>query len=284
MKKIVIPSKDNISLVAPLCDGFLLGIKNLSVNLPCSFTIEEVIEMMNQYPEKEFFISVNKNMHQEDLPLLKEVLLKLEEMPIKGIFYYDVSVVEYKQEYALKHDLVWNQEHLTTNYGTCNYWYSFGATYSCLSSEITLEEIKTMVKHAKSKLMVPVFGYIPMFTSKRHVVENYLTHFHLSSKDSVHYIKKEGYTYPIVDGKEGTTVYSSHILNAIEEMNILDEMGIAYGIFNTFLIPNDTMVQVLKIYQEVSKQNQAQSYEKIQKLLPNCDKGFLYKETVYKVK
>ena len=112
MKKIVIPSKDNISLVAPLCDGFLLGIKNLSVNLPCSFTIEEVIEMMNQYPEKEFFISVNKNMHQEDLPLLKEVLLKLEEMPIKGIFYYDVSVVEYKQEYALKHDLVWNQEHL----------------------------------------------------------------------------------------------------------------------------------------------------------------------------
>ena len=141
-----------------------------------------------------------------------------------------------------------------------------------------------MVKHAKSKLMVPVFGYIPMFTSKRHVVENYLTHFHLSSKDSVHYIKKEGYTYPIVDGKEGTTVYSSHILNAIEEMNILDEMGIAYGIFNTFLIPNDTMVQVLKIYQEVSKQNQAQSYEKIQKLLPNCDKGFLYKETVYKVK
>ena len=62
------------------------------------------------------------------------------------------------------------------------------------------------------------------------------------------------------------------------------EIGIAYGIFNTFLIPNDTMVQVLKIYQEVSKQNQAQSYEKIQKLLPNCDKGFLYKETVYKVK
>ena len=280
MKKLIIPSKKDFSLFTPFCDGFLLGIQDLCVNFPCGFTIQEIKEFMKQYPQKEFFVSLNKNMHQEDLSLLKETLLELEKLPIKGIFYYDISIVAYKQEYGLKHDLVWNQEHLTTNYGTCNYWYSFGATYSCLSSEITLEEIKTIQKHVKSKLMVPVFGYIPMFTSKRHVVKNYLTQFNLISHDEIYYIKKEGFTYPIVDKKEGTTVYSSHILNAVEEMKTLEKIGISYGIFNTFLIPDDTMVQVLKIFQEESKH----AYEQIQKLLPNCDKGFLYKETIYKVK
>ena len=38
------------------------------------------------------------------------------------------------------YDLVWAQEHLTTNI-TCNYWYDFGAKY-ILFGEITLDEIK----------------------------------------------------------------------------------------------------------------------------------------------
>lgn len=284
VKKLVIPTTKDLKKLESYCDGFILGITDLCINCSLTFTMDEVKEIIQHYPNKEFFISVNKNMHQQDLPHLKEVLLQAEQLPVKGIFYYDISVVEYKQELSLTKDLVWNQEHLATNYSTCNYWYQFGAKYSCLSSEITLEEIKTIHKNAKGILMVPVFGYIPMFTSKRHVVKNYLKYFNLSSSSPIHYIKKEGFTYPIMDVQDGTTVYSSSILNAIEELDILKQIGIEYVILNAFLIPEDIFVEVLKIYEELTEENKKQLYHRIQQLLPNCDKGFLYKETIYKVK
>ena len=55
---------------------------------------------------------------------LKAVLLELNNYDITGVMYYDISIVNLKEKLNLKYDLVWSQEHLTTNYFTCNYWYS----------------------------------------------------------------------------------------------------------------------------------------------------------------
>ncbi len=282
-KKLVILDNKNFDDIKDYCDGFILGIKNLCVNFNVTFTIEEVEELVLKYSDKDIFVSLNKNMHAGDLKLLKETLITLENINIKGIFFYDISVVEYKNELNLKHDLVWNQEHLTTNFNTCNYWYDYNVLYSCLSNEIILDEIKEISSNIKGKLMLPVFGYIPMYTSYRHVVKNYLDNFKLNSDSKIHYIKKEGYTYPIVDNKEGTTVYSSFILNSLSETLELKN-DISYFIFNAFLIPNDILIEVLKLYDEVNEDNKVLLEEKINKIVNNLDKGFLYKETIYKVK
>lgn len=282
-KKLVILDNKNFDNIKDYCDGFILGIKDLCVNFNVTFTIEEVKKLVLKYSDKDIFVSLNKNMHAGDLKLLKEALITLENINIKGIFFYDISIVEYKNELNLKHDLVWNQEHLTTNFNTCNYWYDYNVLYSCLSNEITLDEIKEISSNIKGKLMLPVFGYIPMYTSYRHVVKNYLDNFKLNSDSKIHYIKKEGYTYPIVDNKEGTTVYSSFILNSLSETLELKN-DISYFIFNAFLIPNDILIEVLKLYDEVNEDNKVLLEEKINKIVNNLDKGFLYKETIYKVK
>ena len=282
-KKLIIPNNKNLDEIKNYCDGFILGIKDLCVNNNVTFNLDEIKEIVSKYSDKDIFVSLNKNMHAGDLEVLKETLINLENINIKGIFYYDISIVEYKKTLNLKHDLVWNQEHLTTNYNTCNYWYDYNVLYSCLSSEITLDEIKEISDNVKGKLMLPVFGYIPMYTSYRHVVKNYLDNFKLSSDSKIHYIKKEGYTYPIVDTKEGTTVYSSFILNSLSETLELKD-DISYFIFNAFLIPNNILIEVLKLYDEVTSDNFNLLEEKINKLINNLDKGFLYKETIYKVK
>lgn len=282
-KKLVILDNKNFDDIKDYCDGFILGIKDLCVNFNVTFTIEEVKELVLKYSDKDIFVSLNKNMHANDLKLLKETLITLEKINIKGIFFYDISIVEYKNELNLKHDLVWNQEHLTTNFNTCNYWYDYNVLYSCLSNEITLDEIKEISNNIKGKLMLPVFGYIPMYTSYRHVVKNYLDNFKLNSDSKIHYIKKEGYTYPIVDNKEGTTVYSSFIINSLSETLELRK-DISYFIFNAFLIPNDILIEVLKLYDEVNEDNKVLLEEKMNKIVNNLDKGFLYKETIYKVK
>ena len=108
--------------------------------------------------------------------------------------------------------------------------------------------------------------------------------------------KIKGKTIAVVYTFEGDTsgglehffVWKSNIisnwLNAIEELDILKQIGIEYVILNAFLIPEDIFVEVLKTYEELTEENKKQLYHRIQQLLPNCDKGFLYKETIYKVK
>lgn len=282
-KFMVIPNTKELDSILE-ADAFLFGIKDLCINFQESYTLEEIKYYIEKYQKHDIFISVNKNMRNQDLDLLKRTLIEVDQMNIKGIFYYDISVVELKEELGLKTDLVWNQEHLTTNYGTCNYWYSFGATYSCLSNEITLSEIKNICKHMKGQAILPVFGYIPMFTSGRHIVKNYGTQFDLKVDDKIHYIKKEGYTYPIVDEKEGTTVYSSFMLNSLEEISVLKEENMAYFLLNSFGIPSDVFKEVLSIYKQINSENQEEMVQKLDRLGLHTDQGFLYKETIYKVK
>ena len=75
-KKIVIPSSlEMIKNLSSQVDGFIIGIQELSVNLPVYVeNLEEVISLIKSY-EKEIFVSLNKNMHNSDLPLLKETYI-----------------------------------------------------------------------------------------------------------------------------------------------------------------------------------------------------------------
>ena len=259
-------------------DGFIIPIKNLSVNYNYYIDIKDLDSVLKTLNNKDIFISLNKNMHNKDLPKLKETLLLLENYNIKGIIYYDISIVNYKKELNLKNDLVWNQEHLVNNYSTINYWYDEGASYSYLSSEITASEIKEIKENTKAKLMANIFGYVPIFTSKRHLISNYLETFNKRSDSKIFYMYKEGSRYPLKE-EEVTTTYSSYILNGIKEYYNLD---LDYYVINSFLI--DNIEKVLDIFANLTKNNLEKSYQKLNELVGNTSEGFLHKETIYKVK
>ena len=48
---------------------------------------------MINYPNKKVFLSLDKNMFNEDLKLLEEILSKIDNYNIKGILFYDLSVL-----------------------------------------------------------------------------------------------------------------------------------------------------------------------------------------------
>lgn len=266
-------------------DSVMLGIKDLSVNMPVYYTFEEFLKIYNYLKEngKEVFVALNKNMHNKDIAFLKEIMFKLENLDIKGIIYYDIALVNIKEEYNLKTPLVWGQEHLTTNYITSNYWNKFGASYTLVSNEITKEEILEMKEHSLSKLIVTVFGYLPMFVSERHLVKNYLKTFDLKDDSKVNYIEKEGNIYPIIDSDYGTFAFSSHILNGIKEALQFKDKGIDYILLNSFLIDDDKFIMVLDLFNNMDNSNILDSFRLIEDTF-NTDNGFLNKETIYKVK
>ena len=268
-KLLVIPSSIDIDEFNKYADGYIFGLKDYSVNMPFYLSLEEIKGL--DIKDKDLFIAINKNIYTSELENLKKILLELDKLNIKGILFADTSLLVLKKELNLKTDLVWSQEHLTTNYETINYWYEEGVRYTYISSDITLREIKEIVDNTKSKLIVPIFGFIPIFTSKRHEVKNYLDHFNLNDESKINYIEKEEKIYPIVDDKEGTVVYSNSILNGYKEYKELD---VDYVTLNTFNIKKEKFIEILKVF----KENKLDDLE-----VENSDKGFLYKNMIYKV-
>lgn len=251
-KAVIISSISEAREIVNYVDAYLVPLDELSINYIHTFSIDEIEEIIKL--GKEVFVIINKNIHNNELTKLESDLKKIDKLNINGIIFYDIALVQLKKELGLKTDLVWNQEHLTTNYGSVNYWKSKGVRYAYLSSEITKREVDEIRNNTDALIFVNVFGYIPMFTSRRHLVDNYSDTF---SVDKGNKIFKEGKYYNIFDSKNGTVVYSTYVLN-------VRGIDADYLVYNSNLI--DNFVDVLKDnkYKEES--------------------GFLYKETIYKVK
>jgi len=248
-------------------DAFILPIKDYCINYGDDFTLEDVQDFKTL--GKEVFLALNKNIHNDELDKLQDILLDIEKLGVDGIIYYDVALLKLRNELGLTTDLIWSQEHMVNNYGTINYWYEKGVKYAYLSSELTKDEISSIKKNSKSKLFVNMFGYIPMFTSRRHLVDNYINYFDLCHQNKNKNIYKEGKHYPISDTNHGTTVYSDYILNVLDE----DLSFIDYGVFNSYLINDDDFKEILYNYKYNIK-NYKFPFEH----------GFLYNETIYRVK
>lgn len=279
MKKIIMPrSKREIENTSLYADGFLLGIEKLSINTPYNFEEQELFLILEEIKDKEVFIALTKNMHNDDLKYLEEIMIKLEKYDVK-ITYYDIAVVNIKERLKLKNDLVWNQEHLTNNYITSNFWFNHGAKYMITSSEITKREVNEIYENSNCKIIVPVFGYIPMFASKRHLVKNYLDTFKIKDDSKIYYMKHNEDLYPIID-KEITTAYSSNVLSVIDQLH---EIKADYYLLNSFLIEEQLFLNIVKMYKEVTLENKEKFKEIIDSNL-KTDSGFFNKETVYKVK
>lgn len=270
-----------MDLVKDKVDGYIIGINGMSVNIPYNINLEQLSDL--NY-DKEIFISLNKNMENKDIDSLKEILEELNHYPVKGVLYSDVCFVYIKDQIKLNYDLVWSHEHFTTNYQTINYWSKFGIKYTYLSSDIILKDVLKIRDNTDNKLMINVFGYLPMFVSKRHIVKNYLNKFNLNDKSNINYIGKDDKIYPIIDNKIGTMVYSNNILNALSEYYKLKNKGIDYIVFNGFDIDNNILIQVLDIVSNMSVDNVEESADKIDQLIHNVDRGFMYQDTVSKVK
>lgn len=257
-------------------DGYIIGFKNYSVNMNLYL---DVNELKNIDSKKEIFVAINKNMENKDIEAIKKILPELNDCNIKGILIYDVGIINLYNSLNLNYDLILSQEHLATNFNTINLYSEYGVKGAYLSTDITKEEIEEIRKNTNIKLMVNVFGYVPMFVSKRHIVKNYLDYFKLTDSSYINYMKKEGNIYPIIDNEIGTICYTSNILNGLKESL---NLNVDYKVINSFNIPN--IETIISIFKNVNEDNVSESVKKVESLYSNLDSGFLNTKTIYRVK
>ena len=240
MKKIItIPKEFNDSLFDKI-DAVILGIKDLSIGFNTYEDMSTIEDKIDYFSNKniEVFVSLNKNMYNSDLDYLKQVLDILSKKNISGILYYDIGV--YNIAKSLDIPLYWSQEHLTTNYMTCNFWKKRGVEGVLISSDITASEIIDIKKKTDMKLIVQVYGYTRMMASSRKLISNYLKFINDDKKYDSYEIHEgiSDINYPIIEDNNGTITLSDKWINAYSYIDLFKKNNIDYILFDSINISN----------------------------------------------
>lgn len=265
-------------------NSFLFGLKGLST-LENEKSLEEIKSLKND----NVYLSIDKNLFNQDLKLLEEVLKKIDNYNIKGIFFYDLAVLSLAKKLGIKTNLIWNQNFLVTNYKTCNYYAKEGVKGTVLSSEITIEEIEEISKNTNMTLFVNIFGYQLMALSKRQLLTSYYDNYSIKTRTKTTLISEKENNYPVMESEIGTKFYTNKILNGIIYLNKLKSCNIDYIILNDIGLEQETFQKIVRIYEQVidkdiSDESLKKEEEKISKIIPNTSTLFLNKKTIYKVK
>ena len=284
MKLLVSLKKEKILDYLEFTNSFIIGLKDFSINYQ-EYSLDEISDLRKEYRNMEIFVSINKNIFNDDLQELESNLIELDKINVKGIFFYDLSILSLHKKNNLKVDLVWSAEHMTTNYNTCNYYYDKGCQYTYLSSEITLDEIKEIKEKSKMKLISFVFGYPDVSFSKRKLLTNYFLHNHEEKKNDWYTISSDENKYFIKENKLGTRILYGKIMNGIkpfdELLNTLD-----YALLSEDLMEHEIFMKGLMVYKDLLDQkiDVKEAFNKIYELTNSDDTVFYYKKTIYKVK
>lgn len=277
---IEVSSKNNLYL--DNTNGIILALDNYSVESIVSFSVDEIKEIKNN-TSCEIFVKINKNLMNDDIEKVKNILIELDKIGITGVFFYDLAILELKRELNLNIDLVWNQTHMVNNYKTCDYYYSKGVKYALLGKEITLDEIIEIIKKSKITSMVEVVSRPSVAFSKRKLITNYYKD--LGKRGSEELIIHEKVTdsnYLLVEDSNGTSFYLDKITNGTSVIKELFENKCQYIIMREFGI--DCFSELITdtknyISNGCIDDNYVNKYKKL-----GDSTNFFFKKTIYKVK
>ena len=280
--KLLVECSSKSDLYTDIVDGIILPLEGFSVESKCFFTLEE-IKSISSNVKCEVFVKVNKNFMNEDIEGLKRVLLELDKCNISGIFFYDLAVLELKNELSLRVPLVWNQTHMVNNYKTCDYYYSKGVKYALLGKEITLEEIVEITTLSKISTMVEVVSKPSVAFSKRLLVTNYFKDLGKEGDSSLT-IHERGtdQDYELFENNDGTSFFLDIITNGTGVISDLYKACVPYIIMREYGI--DCFKELLVDTMEYIKGKCVdKSYIDKYKKLGNST-NFFFRKTIYKVK
>ena len=88
-------------------------------------------------------------------------------------------------------------------------------------------------------LIVSVYGYMPIFYSRRYLIDNYLTYINKDKVDDIYYLKHNEDYYLINEVDEGTLIYTKEVINLINEYHKLN--NISYFLIDGSFIEEDTL-------------------------------------------
>lgn len=263
-KLVVIPNnKDEINILSNKnITEFIIGVKDLSI-YNFELGIEEIIELKKEL-NINITIAINKMIHNSDLDYVKKVLLKVKNTGI-SILFQDLGVFNIIKDLKLNNKLIIYGEHLNLSIGSNSFYKEQGINSTYISSDITYREINNIKDRTMMEVYYTVYGYLPIFYSRRRLITNYFKYIDKDKEDDNYYIFDKDNKYMIKEKEYGTIIYSP-LVNLINEMDKI--MNI------------DNYVIDLSYTDDLSIIDKFINNEKVD----NTYTGFFDRETIFKLK
>lgn len=262
---VVVPSKKeeiNIILNKDI-KGLIIGVKNLSI-YPLELEIEEIISIADT-TDKEIIIAMNKMIHNNDLELVRNILNKVKNSNIKKLMFYDLGIFNICKEMNIDKELILSQEHLNASKSSNEFYYNKGITNSYITSDITYKEVLEINNNTKMNIYYTVYGYLPIFYSRRYLLTNYFKYINKDILDNTYYVINNDLKYMIKEYNYGTIIYSP-LVNLINEKDKVKDLT--------------NLVIDLSYTEDISIINKYISNDK----MDNTYTGFFDKRTIYRLK
>lgn len=264
-KYTIIPSKkEDIDIILKKdIKSIIIGVKGLSI-YPFELDIDDII-LLSENTSKEIIIAMNKMIHNKDLDLVREVLNKVKNTKIHGIMFYDLGIFNICKNININKELIISQEHLNASVSSNNFYYKQGIKNSFITSDITCNEINEIKSSTNMNIYYTVYGYLPIFYSRRYLLTNYFKYINTPMKDNTYYIFNDDLKYMIKEYSYGTIIYSPliNLINNIDKIN-----------------NNINLVIDLSYTEDISIIDKFINNEK----KDNTYTGFFDKQTIYKLK
>lgn len=257
-------------------DGIILPLENFSVDYFKYYSISDIRECRKS-TDKLLYVVINKMIFNNELDNLLSVLKELESIKIDGVFFYDLAALNLVKENKININLIYNGTHMVTNSDTINLYYNLGIKGSYLSNEITKDEVLNIRSNTKSDLFILLLGNPVVAMSRRSLLTSYFTNKNKSKSDLITIKEpKSGQEFLVKEDKNGTTFFYNRRLNLSNVYKELVDSGINYGIIEQGGYSSDEYKELINAFVNFNK-------KKIDDLAGH-NRGFLYRETIYKVK
>lgn len=283
--KVLIEPKTKTEIYKNNVDGLIISLKDYAVQSEVYYTKEEIKKLREENKDLEIFVNINKNFFNHEIEDLKQVLIYLDELNLNGLLFYDLAILELKEELNLKTDLVWYGTYMVTNYKTCNYYYDKGVKYAILSKEITKEEIIEILNKSKIISMIEIISLPTVAFSKRKLITNYYKNLSKPPKEKLTVVERLTQDeYELKEEPAGTGFISKKITNGTSVIKDLYENKAGYIIIKEYGLDVIDFNELLKDLKAYLKNGCSDSLfiKKYEILGDNTN--FFYTETFHRVK
>lgn len=255
MSKILI----NINNLSEIEEYKKIGITNFLFAIE-DFSIGYKTFKLNAIPD-DSYILINRVLDTTSVDKLSSI--KDEILRFKGIIFEDLAVLNIFKDESI--ELIWFQNHFTTNYESINYYLEHGCASSVISNEITEGEILEILEKSTKPLVLNILGKNQIMYSRRTLLTNFNKHNNLGDYNDMKLnVLGTNNEFFARENEYGTVIYNNEYFNYVQLMARVRDEDIKF-----YLILNQDL-----------------SSDKINDILNGesfGNDGFLNKKTVYRM-
>ena len=251
-----------------LCDEIILP-SIYSIFYKKAFNKDEIIKIVNENKDMKFILGLDGIIDESILDDVIKLIEDLKELDL-DILFSDMAVFYYYQNKGKLNKLIYNASTYLCNYLDVEYYHSLNVR-TFVSNELSYEDLKINCKY--DNVVLQVYGYYPIYYSKRKVLSLYKDYSHIDYDPYKEYeikeeLREEKYKIREYENNSHSVICNAYKILIFEE---LKELKPAYIFINS----ND--INVLNIYKEgIVKEFNQTLEENLKSIDERVDKSLMY--------